>query len=86
MHFVTDPLEVGESVHQKIEWERRFDHMQQHSGQHLISAVLEREFNFVTVSWWLGEEVSYVELGIQKSKQYISVGKLTRALFYRIEK
>lgn len=64
IHFITDSLEVGESVLQKIDWERRFDHMQQHSGQHLISAVLEKEFNYTTVSWWLGEEVSYVELGI----------------------
>lgn len=37
--------------------------MQQHSGQHLISAVLEKIYKHPTISWWLGEDVSYVELG-----------------------
>lgn len=37
--------------------------MQQHSGQHLISAVLEKKYKHPTISWWLGEDVSYVELG-----------------------
>lgn len=63
VHFLTEPLDVGETVHQTIDWERRFDHMQHHSGQHLISAVIDREFNYTTVSWWLGEEVCYIELG-----------------------
>lgn len=63
LHFVTEPLNVGETVHQTIDWDRRFDHMQQHSGQHLITAVIDKEFKYTTVSWWLGEEVSYIELG-----------------------
>lgn len=63
IHFLTEPLGVGETVVQTIDWERRFDHMQHHSGQHLISAIIEREFKYTTVSWWLGEEVSYIELG-----------------------
>ncbi|CAH1180152.1 unnamed protein product [Phaedon cochleariae] len=66
IHYVNQPLEVGTEVVQKIDWERRFDHMQQHSGQHLLSAVLEKEFQSPTVSWWLGEETSYIELDIQK--------------------
>lgn len=32
IHFVTSPLPVGEDVKQTVEWNRRFDHMQQHSG------------------------------------------------------
>ncbi|XP_025830493.1 alanyl-tRNA editing protein Aarsd1-B-like [Agrilus planipennis] len=60
--FVTEPFNVGDSVEQKVDWPRRFDHMQQHSGQHLITAIIDREFKFPTVSWWLGEEVSHIEL------------------------
>lgn len=33
VHFVSSPLEVGEEVLVKVDWERRFDHMQQHSGK-----------------------------------------------------
>lgn len=63
IHFTTEPLQVGETVRQSINWNRRFDHMQQHSGQHLITAIIDQEFNYPTVSWWLGEEASYIELG-----------------------
>lgn len=33
VHFVSSPLEVGQEVQVKVDWERRFDHMQQHSGK-----------------------------------------------------
>ncbi|XP_019876140.2 alanyl-tRNA editing protein Aarsd1 [Aethina tumida] len=62
IHLTESPLNVGDTVKQTIDWERRFDHMQQHSGQHLISAVLEKKYKHPTISWWLGEDVSYVEL------------------------
>ncbi|KAI5637492.1 alanyl-tRNA editing protein Aarsd1 [Phthorimaea operculella] len=62
LHFTKEPIDVGTIVEQKINWERRFDHMQQHSGQHLLSAILEKEHNLPTTSWWLGAEESYVEL------------------------
>ncbi|XP_011565136.3 alanine--glyoxylate aminotransferase 2, mitochondrial [Plutella xylostella] len=62
LHFVKVPLEVGSVVSQTINWERRFDHMQQHSGQHLLSAILENEYNLPTTSWWLGADESFVEL------------------------
>ncbi|XP_017777983.1 PREDICTED: alanyl-tRNA editing protein Aarsd1 [Nicrophorus vespilloides] len=61
LHYTTEPLNPGDVVKQKIVWQRRFDHMQQHSGQHLISAIFERDFNFKTLSWWLGEEVTHIE-------------------------
>ena len=34
---------------------RRWDNMQQHSGQHLLSAVLEKQYNAGTLSWWMAE-------------------------------
>lgn len=33
LHFVSSPLDVGQEVLVKVNWERRFDHMQQHSGE-----------------------------------------------------
>ncbi|KPJ10137.1 Alanyl-tRNA editing protein Aarsd1 [Papilio machaon] len=62
LHFTKEPLAIGTTVTQKIQWERRFDHMQQHSGQHLLSAILEKEYTLPTTSWWLGAEESYVEV------------------------
>ncbi|XP_049615370.1 alanyl-tRNA editing protein Aarsd1 [Syngnathus scovelli] len=61
-HFVTSPLEVGQEVQVMVDWERRFDHMQQHSGQHLITALAETMFGYMTTSWELGRQRSTIEL------------------------
>jgi alanyl-tRNA synthetase len=45
-----------------IDWKRRFDHMQQHTGQHLLSAVFEELLALRTVSFHLGEESSTIDL------------------------
>jgi alanyl-tRNA synthetase len=55
------PLGATE-VQGHIDWERRYDHMQQHTGQHLLSAVLEELFKIRTVSFHLGAEVSTIDL------------------------
>ena len=51
MHIADAPLEPGTLVDIQLDWSRRFDHMQQHSGQHLITAVADREFGIKTLSW-----------------------------------
>lgn len=45
-----------------IHWPRRFDHMQQHTGQHLLSAMFQERFGRPTVSFHLGAEVSTIDL------------------------
>jgi alanyl-tRNA synthetase len=53
---------VGEAVKGKIDWERRFDHMQQHTGQHILSAAFERRGGYKTVSFHLGAESATIDL------------------------
>lgn len=53
----TDP-DVGCCIH----WPRRFDHMQQHTGQHLLSAMFQERFGRPTVSFHLGAEVCTIDL------------------------
>ena len=60
-HRVASPLHSG-PVDCAIDWERRFDHMQQHSGQHLLSAVFHELFHLQTVSFHLGQESSTIDL------------------------
>jgi alanyl-tRNA synthetase len=55
-------LTPGESVHGVIDWERRFDHMQQHTGQHVLSAAFDKLFAVRTVSFHLGASVSTIDL------------------------
>src|SRR3989442_630840 len=54
VHALEGPLpSAGQAVRGEIDWPRRADHIQQHSGQHLLSAVFIRLFNFPTVSFHL---------------------------------
>lgn len=61
VHYTPAALPVG-TIHGEIDWARRIDHMQQHTGQHLLSAALIQLFNFHTVSFHLGREVSTIDL------------------------
>src|SRR2546421_7915370 len=53
-HVVDGELAAGDRVHGAIDWTRRFDHMQQHTGQHVLSAAIDRLFGVRTVSFHLG--------------------------------
>jgi alanyl-tRNA synthetase len=60
-HVLSQPLAAGE-VEGRIDLARRFDHMQQHTGQHLLSAVLLETFGAPTVSFHLGVEASTIDI------------------------
>ena len=60
-HVLRQPPQ-GEVVTGKIAWERRFDHMQHHTGQHILSAAFERVGDYKTISFHLGEESSSIDL------------------------
>jgi alanyl-tRNA synthetase len=65
-HFVRNPLVAGTFVEGQIDWKRRFDHMQQHTGQHLLSAVFWRELQAPTISFHLGESTSTIDLASEQ--------------------
>jgi alanyl-tRNA synthetase len=53
---------VGDELSGRVDWTRRFDHMQQHTGQHLLSAVFEELFGHKTVSVHFGDESATLDL------------------------
>ncbi len=61
-HTTPKPLLAGTPVRGYVDWSRRRDHMQQHSGQHLLSAVVYRQLGAATVSFHLGEMTSTIDL------------------------
>jgi alanyl-tRNA synthetase len=65
-HVLDRPFEGGSgaAVAGEVDWARRFDHMQQHTGQHILSAALERVLDAPTLSSHLGEERSSLEVGL----------------------
>ncbi len=60
-HLTAEAVEAAE-LECRIEWTRRFDHMQQHSGQHVLSAVLLELFDCPTLSFHLGRETSTIDI------------------------
>jgi len=60
-HRLSAPLDAG-VADCAIDWERRFDHMQQHSGQHLLSAVFAGAFALRTASFHLGADSATIDL------------------------
>jgi alanyl-tRNA synthetase len=62
LHIVNSPLDVGAPVHGAIDWVRRFDHMQQHTGQHVLSAAFDRVLDNRTMSFHMGGESSTIDL------------------------
>lgn len=64
-HFLAEPLDPDiTKIEGKIEWSRRFDHMQQHAGQHILSAAFAELFQLQTVSFHLGKESVTIDLDV----------------------
>jgi alanyl-tRNA synthetase len=61
-HVFSDVPGVGQAVHGEIDWTRRFDHMQQHTGQHVLSAAFDRLLDNRTMSFHMGGESSTIDL------------------------
>ena len=66
-HVTSGSLKAGEVVQGSIDWPRRFDHMQQHTGQHLLSAAFDRLFGVRTESFHLGTISATIDLAREVS-------------------
>lgn len=64
LHIVDGDVKIGE-VECKIDWDRRFSNMQQHTGQHILSKAFEVLLGCETVSSRLGDEIGTIDLDIE---------------------
>jgi len=71
-HVVSGSLNVGEVVSGEIDWARRFDHMQQHTGQHVLSAAFDRLSGVRTESFHMGQLSSTIDLAREVSESEIA--------------
>ncbi|MCM3734974.1 DHHA1 domain-containing protein [Bacillus cytotoxicus] len=60
-HYITEEIQTDE-VTGNVSWKRRFDHMQQHAGQHILSAIFWDHFNIPTIGFHLGREIVTIDL------------------------
>ncbi len=61
VHLCDRPLEPGKEVRGAIDWARRFDLMQQHSGEHMVSGVIHRRYGYHNVGFHMGEHMVTID-------------------------
>lgn len=66
VHVLERALQQDGEVEGVLDWPRRFDHMQQHTGQHILSAAFEQLLDADTVGFHLGAEVSTVDINVAR--------------------
>jgi alanyl-tRNA synthetase len=74
-HVVAEPLALRVTVNGRIDGPRRFDHMQQHTGQHVLSAAFDRVHHARTVSFHLGSDTSTIDLAAVLSAEEVSAAE-----------
>ena len=77
-HEVDAPLNVGEAVHGRIDWPRRWDHMQQHGGEHMIAGAVYNLTGGMTIGLHLGAEVSSIDVQFADGATHMSAELIAR--------
>ena len=92
VHTVSGPVEPGTKIRGEIDWEYRFDLMQQHSGEHIVSGMIHEEYGYDNVGFHMGAEFITIDLsGIldmdqiagleEKVNKYIWTDRRTEILY-----
>ena len=85
VHVIDKPLEVSsESLKCKIDWDRRFENMQQHAGQHLLAAAFLNILKGYTVSMHIGSAVNTIDVELQNVSEddVLKVQELANKIIY----
>jgi len=75
-HVLDKVLEPGTYVHGRIDWERRFDHMQQHAGEHMLANAAYRLLGGGTIGLHLGADISTIDMTLPEGRTRISDDEL----------
>src|SRR2546430_4811239 len=83
MHVIQGPTpEVGDTVHGRVDWLRRLDHLQQHTGQHILSAAFVKLFDAPTRSFRMLEHECEIDVALadatdEKIEQAVALANQT---------
>ena len=86
IHLCDGPLEVGSIVEGVIDYERRFDLMQQHSGEHIVSGIIHEKYGYHNVGFHMGSEVITIDFdGMIPAEDLPEIeAKVNRAIWQNI--
>ncbi len=83
-HIVDAPLQVGQDVEGSIDFDRRFDMMQQHSGEHIISGIINSKYGYNNVGFHLGEDYMTADVdGELTDEQILNIETLANKAIYQ---
>lgn len=87
LHYTSEPLEAGEEVTGAINWDRRFDLMQQHSGEHMVSGLVHEAYGYDNVGFHMGSDVITIDFnGMLDEKQLSEIeAKVNRKIWENTE-
>lgn len=86
VHYCGGPLDVGAVVEGRIDWERRFDLMQQHSGEHILSGLIHGAYGYDNVGFHMGRDVVTIDFsGMLDEAQLAELERQTNQVIWRNE-
>ena len=84
IHLCDGPLEVGTEVEGTIDYARRFDRMQQHSGEHIVSGIIHRRFGYHNVGFHMGSEMIEIDFdGVVPAEDLAAIEQEANAALWR---
>ena len=80
LHYTDQPMEAGTEVQGRIDWARRFDLMQQHSGEHMVSGLIHEAYGYDNVGFHMGSDTITIDLMARWMRRSLlrSSGKQTK--------
>lgn len=86
-HYIEAPVEEGTCVHGKLDWDKRFDRMQQHSGEHIVSGIVHRRFGYDNVGFHLADDYCTMDFnGTITKEQLLEIEKeANQAVFQNLQ-
>lgn len=86
LHMTDKALPVGETVHGVIDWQRRFDFMQNHSGEHIVSGLVHRKYGYDNVGFHMSDKVTIDFNGPLTWEEALAIEKEANEVLWRNER
>ncbi len=84
LHTTDSPLETGAAVTGRVDWERRFSNMQNHSGEHILSGIIHKRFGYDNVGFHMGADAVTVDFnGVITPEELLEVETAANRLVYK---
>ncbi|MBO6132762.1 MAG: alanyl-tRNA editing protein [Lachnospiraceae bacterium] len=82
LHYIDRPLPVGETVSGKIDFDHRFDLMQNHTGEHIISGLIFEEYGFPNKGFHMGDSITIDVGGVLSWDQLMEIERRANERIY----